>query len=163
MTDDPRAALDFVESCGGAVIVKGVSSMKTWATRYCLDDRDRLRWVRNCPVLLQEEIRGPDVRVHVLGDELFAEEIEGEGIACRRPAGTNRFRQVGVPAGVADRFRAVADLLRVPFVGIDLKQERSRGEWLLLEANTMPGYEGYDRRTGGAIARELTRWLRRRA
>ena len=164
LTDDPQTAAGFIDSCGGAVISKGVSSMKTWATRYDpRRDRDRLPLIRNCPVLLQEEIEGPDVRVHVLDESVFAEQIESTAVDYRQAAGQSRFQQIRLPRDVADRCRAIATHLRTPFVGIDLKRERRSGEWLLLEANGMPGYDGYDRRADGAISAALVRWLRRRA
>jgi glutathione synthase/RimK-type ligase-like ATP-grasp enzyme len=163
LTDDPQIAADFIDSCGGAVILKGVSSMKTWAVRYDAHrDRERLRLIRNGPALLQEEIKGPDVRVHVLDERIFAELIDSDAVDYRRGRGHNRFRQITLPRDVADRCRAVAEFLHTPFVGIDLKRERLSGEWLLLEANGMPGYDGYDRRADGAISAALVRWLRRR-
>jgi glutathione synthase/RimK-type ligase-like ATP-grasp enzyme len=162
VTDDPEAAARFVDSCPDGVIFKGVSSTKTWATRYDdRRDRQRLSLVRNCPVLLQEEIKGPEVRIHVVDDDLFPEEIESDAVDYRAARGHNRFRRTTLPGDVADRCRATARMLRTPFVGIDVKHERETGEWIALEANGMPGYEGYDRRAGGAISRALVAWLRR--
>lgn len=162
LTDDPDVAEEFIESCRYAVIFKGVSSMKTWASPYeDRRDRARLPLIRNCPVLLQERIDGPDVRVHVLGSHLFAEEIETEVVDYRLERRHASFRQIRLPLEICNRCFAVAELLRVPFLGIDLKRERSSGEWLILEANSMPGYEGYDRRARGAISRALVEWLTR--
>ncbi len=160
VTNDPDFALAFIDSCGGDVIFKGVSSMKTWATRYePARHSSRLPLVGSCPVLLQEEIKGPDIRVHVLGEQVFAEEIHSDA-ADYRLSRASSFRQIKLPGTLADRCRALVEAMGSPFLGVDLKRDSTSGEWLLLEANPMPGYEGYDKRAGGAISRALVDWLR---
>jgi glutathione synthase/RimK-type ligase-like ATP-grasp enzyme len=161
VTDEPETAAAFVDACEGRVVFKGVSSMKTWATRYDPDlHRERLPLVRSCPVLLQEEIRGPDVRVHVLDERIFAEQIESDSVDYRRARG-NRFRQVSAPPGVIAGCHALTRELMTPFLGIDFKCDAATGQWFFLEANPMPGFEGYDRRAEGAISAALVDWLRR--
>jgi len=44
-------------------------------------------------------------------------------------------------------------------MGVDFKIQESTGQWFFLETNSMPCYEGYDRRAGGAICRGIVKWL----
>lgn len=66
LTNDPDAAARFLDEVGAAVIKPqiGIAS-----TRLVTDaDRERLDELRWCPVMLQERVFGPTIRVHIVGD-----------------------------------------------------------------------------------------------
>jgi len=159
LTNQADVAKTFIESCGENVIFKGASGMKTWATPY--DPRkhnDRLSLLSTSPVLFQERIEGPDVRVHVVGDRVFAEMIESEEMDYRTTR-NNRYHAIVAPEPIGSGCVDLAHEMSCPLVGIDFKVERTTDRWYFLEANTMPCYEGYDRRTGGRISEAVVQWL----
>jgi hypothetical protein len=52
--------------------LQGASGTKTWRGPHDADrDDGRLALLGECPVLFQERIVGPDVRVHVVGERIF--------------------------------------------------------------------------------------------
>jgi glutathione synthase/RimK-type ligase-like ATP-grasp enzyme len=159
LTNDPQIAAEFIKECDGAVIFKGASAVKTWATQYDPAlHAFRLPLLCNCPVLFQELISGPDVRVHVVGGDISAELIHSE-VVDYRTTRANRFSAVTPPEGSAEGCRSLTKLSGIPFLGIDFKTMESTGAWYFLEANSMPCYQGYDLRAGGAISRALVNWL----
>ena len=160
LTSDAAIARAFLASCTGGAIFKGASGAKTWATRYDqLQHETKLDLLASCPVLFQECIDGPDVRVHAVGDCLFAEMIISPTLDYRTTRG-NEYRAVeSVQGEIRAGTLALQRQTKMPFLGVDFKIDRATGEWLFLEANPMPGYEGYDRRAGGAISEAIVAWL----
>lgn len=155
LTRSPEKARDFVASCSSGAIYKGASGTKTWARAFDADrDGDRLALLGACPVLFQERIVGPDVRIHVVGERIFAELIDSPELDYRAARG-NRFRQLEPPSDIAVGCLALARECGKPFLGVDFKIDRATGEWFFLEANPQPGYDYYDARAGGAIAKAL--------
>ncbi|MEU2541261.1 ATP-grasp domain-containing protein [Streptomyces iakyrus] len=159
LTNDPDTARAFVRSCPRGTIVKGVGATKTWVTLYGSEHERRLPRLRHSPALLQERIVGPDVRVHVVADRAFAESIRSPDVDYRTVHGANRYAALSLPQAVLEGCQRLVDHTRVPFLGVDFKIEETTGDWYFLEANSMPCYEGYDVRAGGAISRALLDWL----
>jgi|SRR6185369_7860486 len=162
LTSDPKVARAFISSCTGGVIFKGASGAKTWATRYerSLHESRLDDLLPSCPVLFQECIDGPDVRAHAIGDSLFAESIASTKLDYRMTRGNQYCTIESIPSEIRTGSLSLQRQSQLPFLGIDFKIDRATGEWFFLEANPMPGYEGYDRRAGGAISEAIAVWLR---
>ena len=152
LTSRPAAAREFMASCPDGVIYKGAGG-KTWARLYVPEaDQDRLALLPNCPVLFQERISGPDVRVHVIGERCVGVLIDSPEPDYRR-ARDNRFSQIELPPEIAAGCAVLTQASGKPFLGVDFKIQRQSGDWFFLEANPQPGYDYYDVRAGGAISR----------
>lgn len=98
-TTDPAAAAGFLDAVGDAVIkpMIGIGSTRVVSA----DDRARLDELRLCPALFQERLKGPTLRIHVVGDRMvLALRIIGEGIDSRTDA--KDFVEVSLPAEEAD-------------------------------------------------------------
>jgi hypothetical protein len=162
LTNQPSEARSFIDSCDQKVIFKGASSMKTWAVSWNpAEHQARLAMLNVSPVLFQERIDGPDVRIHVVGQKIFAERIESCELDYRTTRG-NRYGAITPPDSILAGCIGLARECKTPFLGVDFKIEKETGVWYFLEANTMPCYEGYDRRAGGRISGALVDWLVRR-
>ncbi|MGW5748069.1 hypothetical protein [Amycolatopsis sp. NPDC003861] len=159
LTSDPQEALDFVRGCRAGAIFKGASATKTWATVFEPHHESRLPRLVDLPVLFQERITGPDVRIHVVGDRSFGELIDSPVLDYRTVRGVNDYRPLVPPREIAEGCARLTAHCRVPLLGVDFKIERATGEWFFLEANSMPCFEGYDERAGGAISRAIVEWL----
>ncbi|MFJ7154358.1 RimK family alpha-L-glutamate ligase [Streptomyces sp. NPDC101118] len=159
LTSDPDEARAFVAGCAAGAVFKGASAVKTFAQVYEACHEERLDRLARVPVLFQERIVGPDVRVHTVGDEAFGEAIHSPVLDYRTVAGVNDYRPITLPESVLGGCARLTAHTGVPLLGVDFKVDRATGEWYFLEANAMPCFEGYDRRAGGAITRAMARWL----
>lgn len=153
VTSSPGEARAF-RARHGSVAVKGISAWRSRVRRRC--DDAGLERVGSCPVQLQEWIPGQDVRVHVVGHELFACEVIGDGDDYR--FGAVRGRSRDLPEEVAARCRAVAGALDLPLVGIDLRVT-PEGRWVAFEANPAPAFDFFSRLTGAPIAEAVAALL----
>lgn len=150
MTTDPDAVLEFFEE-HGAIIYKSISGIRSIVRR--LDRHlhaERLVNVGNCPTQFQEYIPGIDVRVHVIGEKLFACTVESQADDYRYAA------QQGIPVAIqscqldrelALRCLQLAKHLRLALAGIDLRRT-SGGAWYCFEVNPSPGFTYYQAATG---------------
>jgi glutathione synthase/RimK-type ligase-like ATP-grasp enzyme len=161
VSDDPEDVLAFAAD-RGELVYKSTSGVRSIVATFDPTDRSRLERLRWCPVQFQERIRGPDVRVHVVGDSVFAVLVRTEAVDYRYArAQVGRDAELHpyvLPAGVAERCVALAAALDLPFAGIDLKLPPD-GRVICFEVNPSPGFPWYEQETGLPIAAALARWL----
>ncbi|MFD7166699.1 ATP-grasp domain-containing protein [Streptomyces violascens] len=159
LTSDPDEARAFIADCPQGVIFKGASAAKTFAQVYEASRETLLDRLGRVPVLFQERIAGPDVRVHTVGDQAFGEAIHSPEIDYRTVARVNDYRPIALPDSVVRGCTRLTAHTGLPLLGVDFKIDEATGEWYFLEANAMPCFEGYDRRAGGAITAAMADWL----
>lgn len=153
LTNDQFEALNFLNSYKEA-IYKGASSAKTIVSMYSKELQRDLFLIENSPVLFQERIKGVDIRTHLIGDKCYSESIKSNAIDYRFNAGKNKFEKHDIPSEIIKKCLHYQKLSGLSFIGFDFKLTDS-GEYIILEANPMPGYDGYDRRLGFKISNEL--------
>ncbi|MEO7131387.1 MAG: hypothetical protein ABIZ07_08445 [Dermatophilaceae bacterium] len=160
ITTDPDEVIAFTERVG-AVIFKSISGIRSIVRR--LDDgyESRLERIRVLPTQFQALVEGDDIRVHVVGDEVFATRIISDATDyryARRDGVDADLTPTTLPADVHQRCLDLAASLSLPFVGIDLR-ETPDGEYVCFEANPMPGYSYFESNTGQPISEALVRLL----
>ena len=165
ITNDPDQALAFVAHCkaeGDAVIYKSISGTRSIVQAFTDADRERLGRIRWCPVQFQRQVRGQDIRVHVIGNQCFATGIHSEATdyryAQRQSGEAAELSITTLPDSVNRACVALSGLLELPFTGIDLRVTPD-GDYYCFEANPCPAYSYYESHTGAPIARALVRWL----
>lgn len=154
-------SLASFEAEHGRVIFKSISSERSIVQELTDAVRPRLRHLASLPTQFQAVITGDDVRVHVVGREVFATQIMSTAIDYRyahRHGKEAELSPVELPPQIAERCVRLAALLELPFCGIDLKRT-PEGEYYCFEANPSPGYSYYQEVTGQPIADALVRWL----
>ena len=160
VTTDASAVLEFWEK-HGSVIYKSVSGVRSIVTRLRPEHRERLPDVSNCPTQFQEYVEGTDIRIHVVGEEVFGCEIRSDADDYRYPllpdAGV-QVRSYRVPSDLADRCRRLAAALELPVAGIDLRRTAA-GRIYCFEANPSPGFSFYEEATGQQIGEAIARLL----
>jgi hypothetical protein len=160
VTNDPDQVRAFARQHGRLVykstsgvrsIVHELSPARTAAT---------LDRVRHLPTQFQRLVTGTNVRVHVVGHELFACAIEAETVDYRYADGgaPTSMHPVDLPGDVTDRCRALSAALDLPLAGIDLLQDTT-GRWCCFEVNPSPAYSCFAEPTGLPMAAALARWL----
>ncbi len=160
VTNDPEAVRAFRRQ-HGRIIYKSVSGLRSIVTEFEEEDDSRLEAIRFCPTQFQALVEGLDVRVHVIGDEVFATAIESNGTDYRYASGNGgeaRLSPIQAPEEVKRRAVALAADLGLPLAGIDLMIDRD-GDVYCLEVNPSPAFSYYEQNTGQPIALAIARYL----
>jgi glutathione synthase/RimK-type ligase-like ATP-grasp enzyme len=156
VTTSPDAVLEFQERVG-SVVYKSTSGSRSIVHRLDADRVSDLPAIQNCPTQFQEYVPGLDVRVHVIGGEVFPLMIRAnaddyryahstQAEACRLPA--------SIEQHVVDMTRAMGLL----FAGVDFRLT-PEGDWYCLEVNPSPGFTYFERLSGVPLAPALARLL----
>jgi RimK-like ATP-grasp domain len=162
ITNDPEEVRAF-RARHGRIVYKSMSGVRSIVRIFDDGDEDRLEQVRWCPVQFQQFVAGTNVRVHTIGEEVFATAVATAAIDYRYAA-----LQVGEPAALsatelsadlAERCLRLAHRLGLAFAGIDLKVEPD-GTVYCFEVNPSPAFSYYEAHTGQPIARAVARYLR---
>jgi hypothetical protein len=161
ITSDPESARQFARD-HGTVIFKSASGIRSIVKVLDDEDLERLDRIRWCPVQFQAFVEGRNVRVHVVGGDVFATAISTDATDYRYA-----HRQIGEPAeleavelddDLADRCIGLAADLDLPFAGIDLKVTPDDAVYCF-EVNPSPAYSYYESQTGQPISLALARYL----
>jgi len=166
ISTDPQEVLDFAARYR-QVVYKSCSGVRSIVTAFDpVADRERLQRLRWCPVQFQERVDGPDVRVHVVGGDVFAVIVDSDAVDyryARMQAGEDaRLRAYQLDDDVAARCVALAASLDLPFAGIGLKLATDQ-RVVCFEVNPSPGFSWYENATGLPISLAVARWLTSRA
>jgi glutathione synthase/RimK-type ligase-like ATP-grasp enzyme len=160
VTSDPEAARAF-HAEHGDVVYKSASGIRSVVRRLGPEQLARFELLRNGPAQFQAFVEGRNVRVHTVGDRLFATRILSEAIDyryARRDGLTVEMEPAELPDSVAAACRRIAGDLGLLHAGIDLK-ETPEGEWYCFEVNPCPGFIYYERHTGQPISLALAEFL----
>ena len=144
VTTDPDAVREFWAE-HTEIIYKSVSGVRSVVAKLEARHDQRLERVRWCPTQFQQYIRGPDYRVHVIGDEVFACEICSTATDYRYASQQGHdieIRPYQLPREVSDRCRALSRSLGLNVTGIDLRRD-PEGRWYCFEANPSPAFTYY--------------------
>ncbi|HEV2545756.1 MAG TPA: ATP-grasp domain-containing protein [Stellaceae bacterium] len=161
VTTDPVAAAEFW-GLHGDVVYKSISGIRSIVSRLRPEHRERLPDVAHAPTQFQEFIAGTDVRVHVVGDELFASEIRSDADDYRYASqlGSNvEITATDMPDKLSERCRSLVASLGLLVAGIDLRRTAD-GRWYCFEVNPSPGFSFYEQATGQPIAQAIANLLR---
>ncbi|GGY01118.1 ATP-grasp domain-containing protein [Streptomyces hiroshimensis] len=146
----PQRLQAFAEA--GPTLVKAVSGVR--ADSRLVEARDLADfhpW--QGPVHLQRYVEGQDVRAHVVGAHVHAEEIVSGAVDYRTDPDAV-FTPCELPGPLAERMVRHTAHLGMSFAGWDFKVAEDGTHWCL-EVNPMPAYDWYDRRLGGDITASL--------
>ncbi len=164
VTTDPDLARQFFAT-HGEVIYKSISATRSIVARLNEDGAKRLDDLACCPVQFQVYVPGVDVRVHVVGAELYACAIRSSADDYRYSARVGLDTDIAaceLPRRIAELCRHVASVFGLPLCGIDLRHTPD-DRWVAFEVNPSPGYTYFADATGAPIARAIARLLMRGA
>jgi RimK-like ATP-grasp domain len=151
VTTDPEAAAEFWRR-HERVVYKSISGVRSVVARLTPEHQERLRNVSWCPTQFQQWIAGEDVRVHVVGDEVFSCRVRSTADDYRYASGNAAvsIEPLELPIEVAERCIAAARAMELPVAGLDLRYS-SAGDWYCFEVNPSPGFSYFQRQTGQQI------------
>jgi len=164
-TTDPEAARAFYEACGRRVIFKSLSSVRSIVRPLDEESLSRLDLLPNCPTQFQERVEGVDVRVHVVGEDVYPTRIVSEATDyryARRQGAEIAMEATEIPDDIAAACVGLSRALGLTVAGIDLLRTPD-GRFYCFEANPSPGFIFYERATGQPISEAIARLLHRGA
>lgn len=156
VTNDPEAARAFY-AMHGAVIYKSISGVRSIVRRLEPGGLGRLALLRDGPAQFQAYVPGDNVRVHTVGERVFAVRVRSEAVDYRyahRDGIGVQMEPTALPRAIERACLAVARDLDLLFAGIDLK-ETPEGEWYCFEVNPCPGFLYYERHSRLPISAAL--------
>lgn len=160
VTTDPDAVRAFA-ALHGRLIYKSVSGTRSIVNVLAEAQRERLEDVANAPTQFQAWVPGCDVRVHVVGDEVFASEVNSDAHDYRYASLSGHEVELAattVPAGIAERCREMAAGMGLAVAGIDLRRTPD-GRWFCFEVNPSPAFVYYEEATGQPIGQAIAQLL----
>lgn len=161
ITNDPDLVREFV-ACHGKVIYKSISAARSIVETLSESDFARMDRIRWCPTQFQAFVEGTDVRVHVVGDRVYATAVNSEATDYRyaaRQIGKNaELREVELSDELSERCVTLTRSLGLVFSGIDLKVT-PLDEVFCFEVNPSPAFSYYESNTAQPIAAAVARCL----
>jgi hypothetical protein len=150
VTNDPELVRAFLAE-HGRVIYKSISYERSIVRELDGADLERLEAIRWCPVQFQAYVEGTDVRVHTIGEKLFATAITTAATDYRyaheQTGAEASFVATELPEEIAERCLALARGLGLGLAGIDLRITPD-GRAVCFEVNANPGFIYYESYTG---------------
>ncbi|MFZ0445227.1 MAG: ATP-grasp domain-containing protein [Bacillus sp. (in: firmicutes)] len=164
ITNSPQVIKAFVKEVGNAVY-KPVSG-GFFCRRINQEFLDSIDLFIREPAIYQEEIEGEDIRVNLLNKKVLSAHIierSDEKILDYRTdslyeEGNTRYIPTELPSHVADFCVKASEILNLTFTGIDLKVN-SKGQYYLIECNSMPAYLDIEFKTGTPITDSIIDYL----
>ncbi len=161
ITNDPELVRAF-RAKHGRVIYKSISGVRSIVQTLTDEDMDRLDNIRWCPTQFQAFVEGTNVRVHTVGDKVFATAISTEATDYRyaqRQSGDHaELREVDLCDELSEMCVKLAEGLGLAFAGIDLKVTPENRVYCF-EVNPSPAFSYYESNTGQPISKAVAQYL----
>ena len=160
VTNDPAEVETFFRD-HGRVIYKSVSSIRSIVRELGPEDLDRIDRVRHLPTQFQAFVPGKNIRVHVVGETVFATGIDTDSVDYRyanRDGLEVEMHPAELPAEIVEACLVLSKNLDLPLCGIDLKVTPA-GQWYCFEVNPSPAYSYYEQETRQPISRAIVAYL----
>lgn len=161
VTTEPDEVRAF-RSAHGRVIYKSISAVRSIVQELSDEDEERLERIRWCPTQFQSFVEGTNLRVHTVGNEVFATAVRSEATdyryASRQSGEAAELREVVLSSALAEQCLALSRALGLEFAGIDLKITPNDDVYCF-EVNPCPAFSYYENNTGQPIAAAVARHL----
>lgn len=166
VTTDVKAARAFIDSMRPRrVVFKAfLAAIQEWRETRLVEQEDlnRLDLVRFAPVLFQQYVPGVDLRITMVGSQIFAAEIDVRNTSyefdMRMVVGEGTMNAVTLPASVETKLRNLMQRLGLLYGAIDMRRTDD-GEYVFLEVNPAGQWLFVEQRTGLPIAKALASYL----
>lgn len=160
ITNDPDLVHEFRKK-HKRVIYKSISYARSIVQT--LEDRElpRLDHIRWCPIQFQEFVEGTNVRVHTVGNDVFATSVSTTATDYRYAylqGEQEELKAIELPNELTERCIKLSKALGLEVAGIDLRITPDNQVYCL-EVNPGPAFSYYEYHTGQPIARAVAKYL----
>jgi glutathione synthase/RimK-type ligase-like ATP-grasp enzyme len=161
ITNDPELVKAF-RARHQRIIYKSISGVRSIVQTFNDADMDRLESIRWCPTQFQAFVDGTNVRVHTVGQKVFATAISTDATdyryAHRQGGKRAELRAVELSDHLAEMCVKLSAGLGLAFAGIDLKVTQDNRVYCF-EVNPNPAFSYYEANTGQPIAQAIAAYL----
>jgi glutathione synthase/RimK-type ligase-like ATP-grasp enzyme len=161
ITNDPDLVRAF-RARHGRIIYKSISGVRSIVQTLTDEDMLRIDNIRWCPTQFQAFVEGTNVRVHTVGDKVFATGINTDATDYRyahRQSGDHaELRPVELSDDLAEMCVKLSAGLGLAFAGIDLKITPENSVYCF-EVNPSPAFSYYESQTDQPISRAVADYL----
>ena len=161
ITNDPELVKAF-RARHQRIIYKSISGVRSIVQTFNDADMDRLESIRWCPTQFQAFVDGTNVRVHTVGQKVFATAISTDATdyryAHRQGGKRAELRAVELSDHLAEMCVKLSAGLGLAFAGIDLKVTQDNRVYCF-EVNPSPAFSYYEANTGQPIAQAIAAYL----
>jgi glutathione synthase/RimK-type ligase-like ATP-grasp enzyme len=161
ITNDPELVHRF-RAKHARVIYKSISAVRSIVQELIDEDEQRLERIRWCPTQFQAYVDGTNLRVHTVGNEVFATAVRSEATdyryATRQSGEPAELREVVLSDELTEQCIRLSHSLGLEFAGIDLKVTPN-DEVYCFEVNPCPGFSYYEANTSQPISAAVARRL----
>ena len=160
ITNDPDLVREFCR-WHKRVIYKSISSVRSIVRTLDDCDLERLDHMRWCPTQFQEFVEGYNVRVHVVGNKVFATAVSTDATDYRyayEMGGQTKLQATDLSNDLAERCVRLSQTLELEVCGIDLKITPDN-QVFCFEVNPGPAFSYYENYTKQPIAEAVARYL----
>ncbi|GAA4271591.1 hypothetical protein U6A24_13475 [Aquimarina gracilis] len=157
ITNQPEEVVSFLKE-KERVIYKSASGVRSIVQELTEEDIPKLKKICWCPTQFQEYVEGNNIRVHVLGDQVFSTLIKSSATDYRYDSDTE-YIPVNLPDTINRACIALTKSLDMCFSGVDLKYDESKDRYTCFEVNPSPAYSHYEKHSGQKISHALANYL----
>jgi glutathione synthase/RimK-type ligase-like ATP-grasp enzyme len=166
VTNKPEAAEKFINEIGvEEVVYKAFLAMhEAWRETRLIKKADinNIKLVKYAPVIFQEFIQGVDIRVTVVGNKIFAAEIDARKtsypVDMRMALGESAIKPINLPNKLSSTILKFQQQLNLKYGAIDLKRTED-GEYHFLEVNPAGQWLFVEERAGLPISEAMADYL----
>jgi len=116
----------FLLCCQSGAVYKSCSGLRS-KVRLVDDELCRRLHDGTSPVVVQEYIKGYDVRIHVISNRIFATKIISYGIDYRFENDGNEFQEISAPDAIQNRCINFAQAEHLTIAGFDFRVTEEGG------------------------------------
>lgn len=163
ITNNPEAAAEFITSQGDCIVKPAAGGTLTLSANELLAQGDLHKLA--APAIFQKRIRGRDIRVIVIDQEVISSaiiDIPEDTLDFRGDEdyqnGRAQYIEITLPHEVQKQCLKAAEVLGLKFTGIDIRITPDN-EYYLLECNSSPIYLDVEYKLGHPITEKLVQAL----
>jgi glutathione synthase/RimK-type ligase-like ATP-grasp enzyme len=162
VTNDPHAARHFIEEVGiGKTVFKAfLAMMEAWRETRLIEPQDmaHLDSIRYAPVIFQEYIEGIDLRIIIVGNQIFTAEIDAREtsypVDMRMSLGEAIVRPIELPLEVRNLLLSFMRSIGLTYGAIDMRRT-AKDEFFFLEVNPAGQWLFVEERTGLPVSQAM--------
>ena len=166
VTTKPETARKFIDELGMSktVFKAFLATYDAWRETRLIESRDleHLDSVRYAPVIFQEYVEGVDLRITVVGDKVFAAEIDARKtsypVDMRMVVGEAIVQPTKLPREVLKAVLKLQRRLGLRYGAIDMRRT-PEGEYVFFEVNPAGQWLFVEQRTGLPISQAVADYL----
>ncbi len=163
-SNDPETLKQFIRKHNGSALYKanvGGYLHTTLLDENVIDEIAESLTVR--PILLQQYIKGYNIRCYVIDDYFIcAGRIYQDETYVDSRMGFKGVELIELPGEVIEKVLAISKKQNLIFSGIDLMYSETEKEYYLLECNSSPMFNNFEKYSGAPIAEKLTDYFIRK-